>query len=52
VEAFLAGEIGFRKIHRTIERTMCSHSPRAARDLEDVLDADRWARERAASLVH
>jgi 1-deoxy-D-xylulose-5-phosphate reductoisomerase len=52
VEAFLAGKIGFRKIHRTIERTMCSHSPQAARDVEDVLDADRWARERATSLVH
>jgi 1-deoxy-D-xylulose-5-phosphate reductoisomerase len=52
VEAFLAGKIGFREIHRTIERTMCNHSPQAARDVEDVLDADRWARERATSLVH
>jgi len=52
VEAFLAGRIGFCEIHRTIERTMCSHSPQAARDVEDVLDADRWARERATSLVH
>jgi 1-deoxy-D-xylulose-5-phosphate reductoisomerase len=52
VEAFLAGKIGFREIHRTIERTMCGHLPHAARDVEDVLDADRWARERATSLVH
>ena len=52
VETFLAGKIGFREIHQTIERTMCNHSPRAARDLEDVLDADRWARELAVSLVH
>jgi 1-deoxy-D-xylulose-5-phosphate reductoisomerase len=52
VDAFLARRIGFREIHRTIERTMCGHSPQAARDVEDVLNADRWARERAASLVH
>lgn len=52
VEAFLAGKIGFREIHRTIERTMCSHSPQAARDVDNVLDADRWARERATALVH
>jgi 1-deoxy-D-xylulose-5-phosphate reductoisomerase len=52
VEAFLAGKIGFREIHRTIERTMRGHSPRAARNVEDVLEVDRWARERAGSLVH
>jgi 1-deoxy-D-xylulose-5-phosphate reductoisomerase len=52
VEAFLAGKIGFREIHRTIERTMRGHSPRAARNVEDVLEVDRWARERARSLVH
>ena len=51
VEAFLAGKIGFREIHRTIESTMCGHLPQAVRDVEDVLDADRWARERATSLV-
>jgi 1-deoxy-D-xylulose-5-phosphate reductoisomerase len=52
VEAFLAGKIGFREIHRTIERIMSGHSPRAARDIEDVLEVDRWARERTAALVH
>jgi 1-deoxy-D-xylulose-5-phosphate reductoisomerase len=52
VEAFLAGKIGFREIHRTIERIMFGHSPRAARDIEDVLEVDRWARERTAALVH
>jgi 1-deoxy-D-xylulose-5-phosphate reductoisomerase len=52
VEAFLAGKIGFREIHRIIERTMCGHLPQAARDVGDVLDADRWARDRATSLVH
>jgi len=52
VDAFLAGMIGFREIHRTIERTMRSHSPQAARNVEDVLEVDRWARERARLLVH
>jgi 1-deoxy-D-xylulose-5-phosphate reductoisomerase len=52
VDAFLAGKIGFREIHRTIERTMCGHSLQPARNVEDVLEVDRWARERAASLVH
>ena len=52
VEAFLAGKIGFREIHRTIERIMSGHSPQAARDIGDVLEVDRWARERAAALVH
>jgi 1-deoxy-D-xylulose-5-phosphate reductoisomerase len=52
VEAFLAGKIGFREIHRIIERIMAGHSPQAPRDIEDVLEVDRWARERAAALVH
>lgn len=52
VEAFLAGKIGFREIHRIIERIMSGHSPQAPRDIEDVLEVDRWARERASALVH
>jgi 1-deoxy-D-xylulose-5-phosphate reductoisomerase len=51
VEAFLAGQIGFREIHRTIEKTMHAHSPQPARNVEDILEIDRWARERAAALV-
>jgi 1-deoxy-D-xylulose-5-phosphate reductoisomerase len=52
VDAFLAGKIGFRDIHRMIEKTMHGHSPRRARNVEDILEIDRWARERATSLVH
>jgi 1-deoxy-D-xylulose-5-phosphate reductoisomerase len=51
VEAFLAGQIGFREIHRIIEKTMHAHSPQPARNVEDILEIDRWARERAAGLV-
>ena len=52
VDAFLAGKIGFREIHRTVEKTMQGHSPQRARDVEDILEVDRWARERATLLVH
>jgi 1-deoxy-D-xylulose-5-phosphate reductoisomerase len=52
VDAFLAGKIGFREIHRTVEKTMQGHSPQRARNVEDILEVDRWARERATLLVH
>jgi 1-deoxy-D-xylulose-5-phosphate reductoisomerase len=52
VDAFLAGIIGFREIHRIIEKTMQSHSPQPARNVEDVLEVDRQARERARLLLH
>ena len=52
VDAFLAGKIGFREIHRIIEKTMQGHSPQQARNVEDVLEVDRWAKERATLLVH
>jgi 1-deoxy-D-xylulose-5-phosphate reductoisomerase len=52
VDAFLGGKIGFREIHRTIEKTMQGHSPQCARNVEEILEVDRWARERARLLVH
>jgi 1-deoxy-D-xylulose-5-phosphate reductoisomerase len=52
VDAFLAGKIGFREIHRIIEKTMQGHAPQPTRNVEDVLEVDRWARERATLLVH
>jgi 1-deoxy-D-xylulose-5-phosphate reductoisomerase len=52
VEAFLEGKIGFREIHRMIEKTMHGHALKHAQNVEDVLEIDRWARERAMSLVH
>jgi len=51
VAAFLGGRIGFREIHRIIERTMYCHRNRRARDIEAVLEVDSWARHKAASLV-
>jgi 1-deoxy-D-xylulose-5-phosphate reductoisomerase len=52
VDAFLEGKIGFREIHRTIEKTMHGHVSKEAQQIEDVLEVDRWARERATALVN
>jgi 1-deoxy-D-xylulose-5-phosphate reductoisomerase len=51
VGAYLDGRIGFLKIARLIRKTMDEHVPRAASSLEDVLEADRWGRERAAKAI-
>jgi 1-deoxy-D-xylulose-5-phosphate reductoisomerase len=51
--AFLAGRIAFPAIVRTTERVLDRHRGAgpgrdlAAPTLEDVLEADRWAREEA-----
>ena len=52
VAAFLAGRIGFREIHRIIERTMQRHQTTHAKNVDDVIDVDRWAREIASAYVH
>jgi 1-deoxy-D-xylulose-5-phosphate reductoisomerase len=52
VAAFLDRRVGFREIHRIISKTMHKHSNRPARDVDDVLEVDRWAREKTASFIH
>ena len=51
VEAFLNGGIRFTDIAEIIHSTMDGHSPKDVETLEDALEADRWAREKAESLV-
>ena len=51
VAAFLGGRIGFREIHRIIDKTMQRHVNGQARDIGTVLDVDRWARAQATSLI-
>jgi 1-deoxy-D-xylulose-5-phosphate reductoisomerase len=51
VAAFLAGRIGFREIHRIIEKTMQRHSNRGASDVGTILEIDRWSRQKASSLI-
>ena len=50
VQAFLEGAIPFRVIGEVIESVLNDHEVRPAEDLETVLAADRWARERGGTL--
>ncbi len=47
VEAFRRGELSFTDIVKVSQRTLSHHDPLPCRDLESVLQADRWAREEA-----
>ncbi len=51
VEAFLTERIGFTAIARVVETTMQDHDVHDSPGLEDVIDADRWARRTAAARV-
>jgi len=51
VEAFLNGGIRFTNIAEIIRSTMDDHNPKDVETLEDALEADRLAREKAESLV-
>jgi 1-deoxy-D-xylulose-5-phosphate reductoisomerase len=44
VNAFLAREIPFTRIIQTVERTLDAF-PGGGDRLDDILEADRWARE-------
>jgi 1-deoxy-D-xylulose-5-phosphate reductoisomerase len=52
VAAFLERRVGFREIHRIIDRTMQCHTRRPAKSVEEILEVDRWAREKAVSVCH
>ena len=52
VRAFLDGRIGFREIHRIIEKTMQRHASQRITNIGVVVDVDRWSRATAAALVH
>ncbi|MCE5273426.1 1-deoxy-D-xylulose-5-phosphate reductoisomerase [bacterium] len=50
VSAFSRGAIGFMDIPRLIEKTLAAAPGTSEPSLETILEADRWAREYAASL--
>ncbi len=52
VAAFLDHRIGFREIHRIITLTMHKHRNRRATEVGEILEVDRWAREKASSWIH
>ena len=51
VEAFLSGRLGFLGIPAIIEAVLDRHCSRPVADLQDALDADRWARREAESMM-
>ena len=51
VQAFLNNEIAFLDISRLIRDTMNAYTPQALMTIEDALEIDRWAREKASDLV-
>ena len=51
VAAFLAGRIPFTAIPESIEEVMSAHPPLALGGLDDVLEADAWARHRAGETL-
>ncbi|MFB3109136.1 MAG: 1-deoxy-D-xylulose-5-phosphate reductoisomerase, partial [Candidatus Binatia bacterium] len=52
VGAFLDKRIGFRDIHRLIEKTTGAHAWTRPKDLADILEVDRWARAHATAFVN
>src|SRR5574338_264611 len=52
VEAFLNHGLRFSEIPQVIRSTMDAHASREIASLDDALEVDRWAREKAESLVH
>lgn len=51
VDAFLQGSIRFTDIPRVVERVLDRHESCRFPDLEDILEADRWARAMSAGFV-
>lgn len=51
VAAFLNKSLGFSKIWETVEKTMTSHQNVKQPSLEEILEADLWAREYAKSIL-
>lgn len=52
VAAFLERRIGFRQIHRIIAATMQGHRSRHAQEVDEILEVDRWAREKACAVIN
>lgn len=51
VEAFLKGHIKFHQIAQHIESVLEKHIPTSKPSLDDILDADGWARQEAQKLL-
>ena len=51
VEAFLKGEIDFLSIHKVVEKVVLRHKIIKNPSLQDILQADHWARQEARNLI-
>ncbi len=51
VEAFCSGSIGFLDIERVVDYTLNQHTPKALDTLEEIMEADRLARETANRMI-
>ncbi len=51
VEAFLSGRLKFNNIYEVIKKVMDSHSVKIIKSIEDVIEADNWARQKALSII-
>ncbi|OGV98925.1 MAG: 1-deoxy-D-xylulose-5-phosphate reductoisomerase [Nitrospinae bacterium RIFCSPLOWO2_02_FULL_39_110] len=51
VNSFLNREISFNEIPLVIEKTMNNHKNGHAKEISDILKADKWAREHARKLI-
>jgi 1-deoxy-D-xylulose-5-phosphate reductoisomerase len=49
VARFLADDLGYADISRLIDACLQAHSPQARPSLEEVVEADAWARTYATS---
>jgi 1-deoxy-D-xylulose-5-phosphate reductoisomerase len=52
VHAFARDAIDFLGIPRLIEQVLARHDAHPVASLDDVLEADRWARTEAQRLLH
>ncbi len=51
VERFLGGEVPFTGIYEIISEVLSRHAPSTITTVEDVLEADRWARDAALESI-
>ncbi|MCP4744790.1 MAG: 1-deoxy-D-xylulose-5-phosphate reductoisomerase [Desulfobacteraceae bacterium] len=51
VDAFLNARLPFTDIYKIIEHTMAAHDVKAAKTLEEILEADDWSRRMAVSRI-
>ena len=51
VDAFLKGRLRFLSIAEVVEAVLEEHDPVGAHDLDTVLEAEAWARARAAEMI-